>query len=136
MCQAPGHVWCATCEGAGKSDRVASGAGHCATGPSWTRNVIPGCQDAKPKPKPVGLQTDPQPKAPSQPTPPKLDTPTLLQVLQSLGLGQDLLTKLSSPPREEPGPEKRRTTLMGKITMCQQQMDMLWKQCDNTVKLF
>ena len=75
-----------------------------------------------------------------QSTPPKLDTPTLLQVLQSPGLGQDLLAqleaKLSPPPRKEPGPEKRLTTLEGKITMCQQQMDKLRGQCDHTVKLF
>ena len=34
----------------------------------------PTLRSAKPKPRPVGLQTEPQPKAASQPTPPKLDT--------------------------------------------------------------
>ena len=63
-----------------------------------------------------------------------------MQVLQSLGLGQDLLAqveaKLSPPPRKELGPEKRLTTLKGKILMGQQQLDKLRKQCDNTVELF
>ena len=103
-------------------------------------SACPTTRHAKPKPKPVGLQTEPQLEAPSQSTPPKLDTPTLLQVLQSPGLGQDLLArvevKLSPPPRKEPEPEKRLTTLVGKITMCRQQMDKLRKQCDHTVKLF
>ena len=70
----------------------------------------------------------------------KLDASTLLQVLQSLGLGQDLLTqveaKLSPPPPKEPGTERRLTTLKGKILLCQQQLVKLRKQCDNTVKTF
>ena len=59
-------------------------------------------------------------------------------MLQSLGLGQDLLSQVDSKlsPPKEPGPEKRLTTLKGKILMCQQQLDKLRKQCDNTVKTF
>ena len=57
-----------------------------------------------------------------------------------MGLGQDLLTqveaKLSPPPKKEPGPEKRLTTLKGKIHMCQQQLVKLRKQCDSAVKTF
>ena len=45
-------------------------------------------------------------------------------------------SKLSPPPKKEPGPEKRLTTLKGKILMCQQQLVKLRKQCDNTVKTF
>ena len=44
--------------------------------------------------------------------------------------------KLSPPPKKEPGPEKRLTTLKGKILMCQQKLDKLRQQCDNTVKIF
>ena len=44
--------------------------------------------------------------------------------------------KLSPPPKKEPGPEKRLTTLKGKIPLCQQQLVKLRKQCDNTVKTF
>ena len=70
----------------------------------------------------------------------KLDASTLLQLLQSMGLGQDLLTqveaKLSPPPKKEPGPEKRLTTLKGKLHMCQQQLVKLRKQCDSAVKTF
>ena len=65
---------------------------------------------------------------------------TLLQLLQSMGLGQDLLTqveaKLSPPLKKEPGPEKGLTTLKGKIHMCQQQLVKLRKKCDSAVKTF
>ena len=78
----------------------------------------PTTRQPRPKPRPVGPQPSPSLDTP-QHSSLKLDAPTLLQVLQSLGLGQDLLAqveaKLSPPPKKEPGPEKRLTTLKGKI---------------------
>ena len=91
------------------------------------------------QPRPVGPQPSPAATMP-QHSSFKLDASTVLQLLQSMGLGQDLLTqveaKLSPPPKKEPGPEKRLTTLKGKILMCQQQLVKLRKQCDSAVKTF
>ena len=102
-------------------------------------NGNPTSRQPRPKPHPVGQQPSSSLNTP-QHSSLKLDASTLLQVLQSLGLGQDLLTqveaKLSPPPKKERGPEKRLTTLKGKIHMCQQQLVKLRKQCDNTVKTF
>ena len=102
-------------------------------------NGNPSSRQPRPKPRPVGPQPSPSLDTP-QHSSLSLDASTLLQLLQSLGLGQDLLTqveaKLSPPPKKEPGPEKRLTTLKGKILMCQQQLVKLRKQCDSTVKTF
>ena len=99
----------------------------------------PSVRRQQPQPRPVGPQPSPAATMP-QHSSFKLDASTLLQLLQSMGLGQDLLTqveaKLSPPPKKEPGPEKRLTTLKGKIHMCQQQLVKLRKQCDSAVKTF
>ena len=101
----------------------------------------PSVRRQQPQPRPVGPQPSPSPAATMpQHSSLKLDASTLLQLLQSMGLGQDLLTqveaKISPPPKKEPSPEKRLTTLKGKIQMCQQQLVKLRKQCDGAVKTF
>ena len=99
----------------------------------------PSFRRQQPQPRPVGPQPSPAATMP-QHSSFKLDASTLLQLLQSMGLGEDLLTqvqaKLSPPPKKEPSPEKRLTTLKGKIHMCQQQLVKLRKQCDSAVKTF
>ena len=99
----------------------------------------PSVRRQQPQPRPVGPQPSPAATMP-QHSSLKLDASTLLQLLQSMGLGQDLLTqveaKLSPPPKKEPSLEKRLTTLKGKIHMCQQQLVKLRKQCDSAVKTF
>ena len=58
-------------------------------------NGNPTTRQPRPKPRTVGPQPSPQSDLP-QHTSLKLDTPTLLQVLQSLGLGQDLLAQVKA----------------------------------------
>ena len=102
-------------------------------------NGNPSFRQQRPMPRQEGPQPSPSADMP-QHSSLKLDASTLLQLLQSMGLGQNLLTqveaKLSPPPTKEPGPEKRLTTLKGKINMCQQQLVKLRKQCDSAVKTF
>ena len=131
---------CGAARGAGPS--VPSGREKRYPGRNATASVgggNPSFRRQQPQPRPVGPQPSPAATMP-QHSSFKLDASTLLQLLQSMGLGQDLLTqveaKLSPPPKKEPGPEKRLTTLKGKIHMCQQQLVKLRKQCDSAVKTF
>ena len=112
----------------GSGPHVPSGRGCSIQGEVWVgvqAMAIRLLVRPRPKPHPVGQQPSSSLNTP-QHSSLKLDASTLLQVLQSLGKGQDLLTqveaKLSPPPKKEPGPEKRLTTLKGKIHMCQQQL--------------